>query len=256
VRPAPVLSDLGDEALIAVIAESSLADSGSLAAESGRRRLGAAVPALATLCRRFAGFGTRRPVLEQVAAIEALAMIGGRDAAQALSQIIERAVVQEPTLPIAVSAAAKLGSTLSPDVLRRLLQHPELGIRADACRCARPLPDLISILIDLLDDLDRRVVVSAACALGRMGRTDARPILKGVLRDDPSEEGIDAVSSIADEECAVLLGRIARSRPALADAALISLENIDHSRAATLAAGIRRLRRPLQNSAEGTSGHA
>lgn len=195
VRPAPVLSDLGDEALIAAIAESSLADGGSLAAESGRRRLGAAVPALAALCRRFAGFGTRRPVLEQVAAIEALAMIGGRDAAHALSQIIERAVVQEPTLPIAVSAAAKLGSALSPDVLRRLLQHPEPGIRADACRCARPLPDLISILIELLDDLDRRVVVSAACALGRMGRTDARPILIAVLRDDPSEEVIDAVSN-------------------------------------------------------------
>jgi hypothetical protein len=82
-----------------------------------------------------------------------------------------------------------------------------------------------------------------------MGRTDARPILKGVLRDDPSEEVIDAVSSIADEECAVLLGRIARSRPSLADAALISLENIDDSRAATIAAAIRRLRRPLQNAA-------
>src|SRR5262249_29509636 len=107
VRPAPVLADLDDEALIAAIGESSLADSGSLAAEAGRRQLGAAVPALAALCRRFAGFGTRRPVPEQAAAIEALAVIGGRDAAHALSQIIERAVVQEPTLPIAVSAAAK-----------------------------------------------------------------------------------------------------------------------------------------------------
>ena len=249
VRPTRVLSDLNDEALIAAIAESNLADSGMLAAESGRRRLGAAVPALAALCRRFAGFGTRRPVPEQAAAIEALAMIGGRDAAHAVSQIIERTVVQEPTLPVAVSAAANLGSTLSPDVLRRLLQHTEPTIRADACRCARPLPDLISILIELLDDLDRRVVVSAASALGRMGRTDARPILKRVLRDDPSEEVIDAVSSIADEECAVLLGRIARSRPALADAALISVENIDLPRAATIAAAIRRLRQTQQNSA-------
>jgi hypothetical protein len=75
-----------------------------------------------------------------------------------------------------------------------------------------------------------------------MGRSEARPILKGLLRDDPSEEVIDAVASVADEECAVLLGRIARSKPALADAALISLENIDDARAASIAAAIRRLR--------------
>ena len=167
-------------------------------------------------------------------------MIGGRDAAHAVSQFIERAVVREATLPIAVRGAARLGAALSPDALRRLLRHEEPSIRADACRCARPLPDLVSILIDLLDDLDRRVAISAACALARMGRIEARPVLKGLLRDDPSEEVIDAVSSIADEECAVLLGRIARSQPALADAALISLENIDHACAARIAAAIRR----------------
>ena len=234
------VSEIDDEALAAAIPESSFADSGILAAEAGRRRLADAVPALAVLCRRFSGFGVRRPVPEQAAAIEALAMIGGRDAAHAVSQLIERAVVQEPTLPIAVSAAGRLGSTLSPDTLRRLLRYAEPSIRADACHCARPLPDLILILIDLLDDLDRRVAVSAASALGRMGRIEARPVLKGLLRDDPSEETIDAVSSIADEECVVLLGRIARSNPALADAVLVSLENIDDSRAATLAASIRR----------------
>ena len=256
VGPALVLSEIDDERLIAAIPESSLADSGVLAAESGRRRLAAAVPALATLCRRFAGFGTRRPVAEQAAAIEALVMIGGRDAAHAVSQLIERAVVQEPTLPVAVSAAARLGSTLSPDALRRLLRHAEPSIRAAACRCARALPDLILILIDLLDDLDRRVAISAASALGRMGRIEARPILKGLLRDDPSEEVIDAVSSIADEECAVLLGRIARSRPALADAALITLENIDDVRAASIAAAIRRLRPALPDSGGGARGEA
>jgi len=74
-------------------------------------------------------------------------------------------------------------------------------------------------------------------------RIEALPTLKGLLRDDPSAEVIDVVSSIADEESAVLLGRIARSRPALADAALISLENIDDARAASIAAAARR-RRP------------
>jgi hypothetical protein len=37
-----------------------------------------------------------------------------------------------------------------------------------------------------------------------------------------------------------MLGRIARATPGLADAALDSLENIDHPRAGTIAATIRR----------------
>ena len=235
-------SEMDDEELIAAIPGSSLGDSCILAAEVGRRRLSAAVPALAMLCRRFAGFGTRRAVPEQVVAFEGLAAIGGRDAAHAVSEMIERAVVQGPTLQIAVRAAARLGSLLSPDALRRLLRHAEPGIRAEACRCARPLPELISILIDLLDDLDRAVVTSAAFALGRMGRIEARPVLKSLLEDDPSEDAIDAVASIADEECLVLLGRIARSSSALADAALNGLENVDDHRAFTIAEAIRRLR--------------
>src|ERR1700676_3484461 len=122
---APVSAEIDDERLIAAIPESSLADSHTLAAEAGRRRLARAIPALAALCRRFAGFGTRRMVSEQAAAIEGLAMIGGRDAAQAVSEMIEGAVVQGPTLQIAVGAAARLGSTLSLDALRQLLRHAE-----------------------------------------------------------------------------------------------------------------------------------
>ena len=243
-----VSSEMDDEELIAAIPESTLADSCLLAAEAGRRQLSAAVPALATLCRRFAGFGTRRAVPEQAAALESLATIGGRDAARVVSEMIERAVVQGPTLQIAVKSAARLGSILSPDALQRLLRDAEPSIRAEACRCARLLPELISLLIDLLDDLDRTVVTSAAFALGRMGRIEARPILKTLLEDDPSEDVIDAVSSIADEECLVMLGRIARSNSALADAALNGLENVDDHRAVIIAGAIRRLQSSRQNS--------
>jgi HEAT repeats len=242
--------DMDNESLIAAIPGSTLADTCSIAAEAGRRQLTAAVPALAALCRRFAGFGARRRVPEQAAAIEALAVIGGRDAGLAVSEMIERAVVVGPTLQIAVSAAARLGSTLSSDALQRLLRDVEPSIRADACRCARALPELILILIDLLDDLDRRVATAAALALGRMGRIEARPMLKGLLRDAPTEDVIDAASSIGDEECAVLLGRIARSGSVLADAALASLENADHARATAIAAAIRRLQSSSSGRAE------
>ena len=210
-RPAATVLD--DQALIAAIPNSNLADSIVLAAEAGRRRLTAAVTSLETLCRRFSGFGIHHMVPEQAAALQALAAIGGREAAQAVSQLIVRAVVQGPTLNLAVSTAAQIGSALPADVLRSLLRHHDPGIRASVCGCARRRPELISVMIDLLDDLNQGVARSAACALGQIGRIEARPMQAKLLREEPSEEVIDAVSSIADEECMVQLGRIARTSP-------------------------------------------
>ena len=107
---------------------------------------------------------------------------------------------------------------------------------------AEDLEAIGQVPMSLLEDIDRRVATSAALALGRMGKIEARPILKGLLRDAPAEDVIEAASSIVDEECAVLLGRIARSGSVLANAALVSLENADHARAFTIAAAIRRSR--------------
>src|SRR6202171_2371217 len=138
---------LDDQALIDAIPESNLADSIALAAEAGRRRLAAAVPSLETLCRRFSGFGIDRMVPEQAAALQALAMISGREAAQAVSQLIVRGVVQGPALNLAVRTAARIGSTVPADVLRSLLRHPDPAVRAGVCGCARRRPELISVMI-------------------------------------------------------------------------------------------------------------
>lgn len=239
--PSLAATDMDDNALVAAIAESGLADSTSLAAEAGRRRLVAAVPALATLCRRLRGFGVERSVPEQVAALEGLAEIGGRDAADAVVKIIERGVVQGPTLGIAVNVAAQLHSALSATVLLSLLQNPDPGIRANACRCARPLTDVAARLVILLNDVDQTVARSAACALGHMGRIEARPMIKRILRGTPSGEAIDAAVSIADDECVVLLGRIARAGMGLSGAALNALESIDDPRAVRIVAAVHNL---------------
>jgi HEAT repeat protein len=230
---------LDDQALIAAIPASNLADSIALANEAGGRRLIEAVPSLEALCRRFSGFGAHRMVPEQAAGLRALAMIGGSEAARAVSQLIVRGVVQGPALNLAVSTAARIGSTLPVDVLQSLLQHPDPDIRADGCSCACRRPELISVMIDLLDDLNGGVARAAACALGQMGRSEARPMLAKLLREEPSKEVIDAVSLIADEECMVQLGRIARTEPALSDAALNALEDIDQPRAIAIAIAIR-----------------
>jgi hypothetical protein len=235
----PAVTDLDDEALIAAIPTANLGDCAALAAEAARRRLAAAIPALEALCRRFSGFGIDHMVLEQCAALRALAVIGSRDAAQAVSLLILRGVVQGPALGLAVAVAAQLHATLPVDVLRPLLRHADPDIRANACRCACRHSELIAVMIDLLDDLNQAVARSAACALGQMGRIEARPMLATLLREEPSEVVIDAVSSVADEECIVLLGRIARSTPALSDAALNTLEAIDHHRADVIATAIR-----------------
>ena len=155
--------------------------------------------------------------------------------------MICRAMVQGPTLVVAVAAAAQLHATLPANILGSLLQHADPGIRAAACRCARRFPEVIALLIGLLDDRDRTVANSAACALGRLGRSDARPALKQLLRERPSKDVVELVSAIADEECMVLLGRLARTTPDLADAAIDALESIDHPRASAIAAAVRHL---------------
>ena len=74
-------------------------------------------------------------------------------------------------------------------------------------------------------------------------------MIKNLLRQAPSPDVIEAAVSIADEECVVLLGRIARTAPALADIALEALESIDHPRAESIAASVRAARGQTENAA-------
>jgi hypothetical protein len=237
-RPRLVPNDLDDAALIAAIPGAGLADCHALAAEAGRRRLAAAVPALEALCQRFRGFGLEHVVPEQVAALTALAALGGRDAAAAVARIIAHAVVQGPGLASAVSTAAELRASLPADTVTVLLRHAEPTIRADACRCARSQPRVISLLVDLLDDLHGAVASAAACALGHMGRIEARPLLLRLLREDPTEAVIAATVGIADADGIVQLGRIARTRSDLAEAAIDALKDIDDPRSAAIVTAI------------------
>ena len=64
---------------------------------------------------------------------EALGEIGGRDAAQAVSLLIARGVVQGPTLGHAVAVAAQLRVALPADLLRSFLLHadsPRFNLRS------------------------------------------------------------------------------------------------------------------------------
>ena len=93
-RPRLVASELDDDALIAAFPYASVRESSNLAAEAGRRRLVGAIDALEALCRRFQGFGLEHLIPEQAAALQALAIIGGSEAARAVTRIIVERIVQ------------------------------------------------------------------------------------------------------------------------------------------------------------------
>jgi HEAT repeat protein len=129
---------------------------------------------------------------------------------------------------------------LPPDRAASLLRHAEPSIRADACRCAPPVPEVVALLVSLLDDLHVAVADAAACALGRMGRPEAAPALSRLIQVRPTAAAIEAIAPIADGNVIVLLGRIARAQPSLADAVLDALDDIDTPQAAAVATSIRR----------------
>ena len=234
-------AELDDAALLAAIPASSLADGPSLAAEAGRRRLAIAVPVLEEYCRRFAGYGLSRALPEQVAALDALSTIGGPDAARSVAQIIVRGWIQGPGVANAAAAAARLGSRLPADTVLTLLRHADPTVRRHACKLARSGAEVIATLTDLLGDLRADVRTEAACALGRMGCAQALPLLKLALIQAPTLLAIRAVAAVADEDCIVLLGRIAEGTVQdLAAAAVEALEAAEHPLAARRLERLRR----------------
>ena len=237
-EPVIACDTLDDASLLVAIPNAGIRDSVAFVAEAGRRKLAAAIPVLEALCRRFAGFGADRIVPEQAAALDALVMISGSDAAQTLVRLIAKRIVQGPCLQQAVAAASRVGAKFPLGTIVELLRHDDPQVRADACRCARAWPEAVSLLRDLLDDLHAEVRKSAACALGRMGRTEVRPLLVRYLREEPSVELVDAIAPIADDECVILLGRVARAEPHMSDAALEALLSIGYPRAEQIAAAV------------------
>jgi HEAT repeat protein len=243
-RAAIAWEALDDAALIGALPGANIAGSLAIASEIGRRKLPEAVSELLRLCERFHGFGLGRIVPEQAAALDALAAIGGGEAAQAVASLIVRGTVQGPALKKAVKAAADLGSALPAATVVALLRDDVFDIRADACRCcaaARSSPEVARALLDLLEDLHADVRKAAACALGRLGRSEARAPLIALLREAPSGEVIDAVAPIADEECIVLLGRLGRQDRRLRAPVLDALDAIDHPRAEKAARAVRKM---------------
>lgn len=235
-----VPENLSDEALIVALPDAVLADACALAAEVGKRRLSGAVTALVALCNRFVGYGVDCRVPEQADALDALAAIGGPEASRSVAQMIVKEIVQGPTLAVAATVASRLGVIFPTDIALALLRHSNPLVRAPACSCARPAYEIVATLIELLGDLDREVATAAACALGRMGRVEARNPLKRHLTDRPSPRVIEALAGVAGDEAVVFLARVGRARPEPAVSIPSTLDEIDNVRAAAAASALRK----------------
>ena len=237
-------SSLDDTELIVQVAKADVVEAPVVAMEAGRRRLSGAISALEALCLRFAGFGLNRRIPEQEAALDALAMIGGQHARQSVTKMILKGVVQGPSLRTAVAAAAHLKIVLPRDTISKLLQHHDGHVRANACGCVPADPKVLPCLMACLQDHESKVRHAAACALGRLGRNEALAPLTHLLQQAPSADIIDAVTLVANEDCVILLGRIARTCSDLRQAAIEALDAIEHPTAALLVARLVNTKRP------------
>ncbi len=236
-KPRALAADqMTDEALCASVAMVTLGDAGDILGEVARRRLPDALPQLAALIRRFTGFATRGPIIEQTEALRALVAIGGPDAAAVVRSAIERGEFNRANLPAALRAAAQLAIRLEPSVVEAALRHDVAEIRLAACAFVSARPNLLALLVERLADQDEAVRIAAACALGDLGRVEARPILRGLLQTSPSIMIIEAAASVADEAMVVQLGKLAREQACFRDPVVQALEDCDFA----LAAKIRR----------------
>lgn len=219
--------EMSDQALCASIATVTLSDAAQILGEVARRRLTNAVPCLAGLIRRFKGFETRRPIIEQTEAVAALVAIGGPEAAAVLRSAIEHGEFNRANLGAALRAAAGLSIRLEPSVVEAALGHDEAEIRLAACAFVSARPGVIAHLLERLGDADERVKIAAACALGDLGRIEARPVLLGLLRTSPSVAIIEAAVGVADEAMIVQLGKLAREQDRFRDSVVQALEDCE-----------------------------
>jgi hypothetical protein len=246
-RPSAVASakpivpeSLSDDDLISAIPNATLADASPITVEAAKRRLSAAIPALTSLCNRFVGYGANVVVPEQVAALYALGAIGGREAAQAVSRLIVKKIVQGPTLITALTVASQLGVFLPSEVSLGLLHDASSSVRAAACACVRAGYEVITTLVSMIDDPDSEVAIASACALGRIGRIEGLGHLKRYLLERPSLRVVKALVGVADEEAIVFLARTGRMRRELTDSVISALEEIESPRALVAAGGLNR----------------
>ena len=203
------------------------ADVDDLCAEVKARSLHDAVPALEALWRRFAGFGIRFPLPEQLAVLDTLASLNAPSARAALG-----AIVVEPALPeslhcTALRAAARASLALPVAFVSRFLDHGDGETREAAYQLACQIARSGIRLQDGLNDPRDSIRTMVAIALANRGNAIARPHLLVALRRTPTIAIIEAIAAIWNHEVIVALGRCAEQHPEFTADIIDILRDID-----------------------------
>ena len=207
----PVCPDtLSDEELLDRLPAAGIADAGPLCGLVVERGLDdRALPALERLWRRFAGFGQDRLLPEQVAVVETLAKIGTAAAREVLAGI-----VTAPDLPFPCCRQRCAPPWRCPSGFpepspvpcwRMAIRRSEFAIRLRAFG-RTDFEGLEACLADTHPAVRR----AAAVVLGGFGRDQAKTVLLAELERYPTDDLVDALASIADDDIVVHLGRCAR----------------------------------------------
>jgi hypothetical protein len=93
------------------------------------------------------------------------------------------ALARRNPLVVATTVASQLGVIFPTDIALAFLRDSNPSIRALTCACVRAGYEVVATLIAMLDDPEGEVSAAAACALGRMGRVEARIHLKRYFVD-------------------------------------------------------------------------
>ncbi len=226
----PDSASLSDAALIALLPQAGMSNVEALLS----RKLVATVPALERLWRRFGGFGMRAPLVEQRVVLSTLAQLEDARACSALREIVLSKGLPASLLPLAMRAAAEAALSLPAGFVGPLLAHEEVAVRAAAFALAPRAGVPVELLREGLSDTSPPVRRLAAIALGIAGDAAAMAHLAAELAREPSEEVIEALTMIGDEDAIVHLGRCAENHPVLAGTVLDALRDMDSARAQRL----------------------
>ncbi len=230
----PDSASLSDAALIALLPQAGMSNVEALCSEVVSRKLVATVPALERLWRRFGGFGMRAPLVEQRVVLSTLAQLEDARACSALREIVLSKGLPASLLPLAMRAAAEAALSLPAGFVGPLVAHEEVAVRAAAFALAPRAGVPVELLREGLSDTSPPVRRLAAIALGIAGDAAAMAHLAAELAREPSEEVIEALTMIGDEDAIVHLGRCAENHPVLAGTVLDALRDMDSARAQRL----------------------
>lgn len=226
---------MSDEDLLLGFARASLGSVEPLAREILRRRPEGWTEAAAALWERFLGFGTNVPMPEQVVVLDLVRRTG---AAPLLLQLLRRAPMADCLDPHLLPAAAACGVSLPQATVLRGLAHAQPDIRAAAVRVAPASRIPVDRLHPLLADPVRDVRRTAATVIAETGDAVAREPLLLEMRLQPDRRGLEALSSVANEDVVIRLGQIARRHRAWRGIILEVLHMIDDPKAEAVAAGL------------------